>query len=45
MKTILAFGFHGGHGAGSLLVVVLALAVIASIFLLANSDKSNGNKP
>jgi hypothetical protein len=45
MNTLLAFGFHGGHHAGGLVVVILALAIIAGIFLLANSDKSDDKKP
>jgi hypothetical protein len=45
MNTILAFGFHGMHGAGRLVLVLLALAIIAAIFLLANSDRSDDKKP
>lgn len=45
MNTILAFGFHGMHGAGRLVLVLLALAIIAAVFLLANSDRSDDKKP
>jgi hypothetical protein len=44
MKTMLAFGFHGGHGAG-LALVILALAIIAVIFLSAKNDRSDDKKP
>jgi hypothetical protein len=44
MNTMLAYGFHGGHGAG-LAVVILALAIIAIIFLLAKGDRSDDRKP
>jgi hypothetical protein len=42
---MLAFGFHGGHGGARLAVVILALAIIAGVFLLARSDKSDDKKP
>jgi hypothetical protein len=45
MNTMLAFGFHGGHGAGRLVVLLLGLAIIATVFLLANSGKSDDKKP
>jgi hypothetical protein len=45
MNTMLAFGFHGGHHAGGLVLVILALVIIAGIFLLTNSDRSNDKKP
>jgi hypothetical protein len=45
MNTLLAFGFHGGHGSARLALVVVALAIIAAVFLLASSDRSGDKKP
>ena len=45
MNTILAFGFHDGHGARGLVMVLLALAILATVFLLVKSERSNDKKP
>ncbi len=44
MNTMLAFGFHGGHGFAGLALIILALAIIAAIFLLTERDRGDGEK-
>jgi hypothetical protein len=38
MNTMLAFAFHGRHGAGWLGVLVLTVAIIVGVFLVLKSD-------
>lgn len=45
LHPILGFAFHhGGRGFGDLFLVILALALIAAIFILTDRDRRDGKK-
>jgi hypothetical protein len=46
LHPILAFGIHhGGRDFGGLFLIILALAIIAAIFILTDRDRRDDKKP